>query len=237
MLKRVSMIAVAASFLVSVVASQADARGRGHGSSWVPKRAWKAVKRTAKLQLNSQAKLFKTTETRAHSLGLKGTISKAWIVGAKVPPTQGQLDPTFMPYSPRQAYFLVTKGENRRWQVTKLAGMGGRYLSKVDASSDNLRVGVGVAMGNPGKVGHGVEVSKAGRLSVTKGTQLAAKRNGSRTNTVYLKGQAMDHWGLSAKASLRAVLAGSSPSGSSIIKQIPVNFDQVMFAQPLTASR
>lgn len=235
MLKRVSMIAVAASFLVSVVASQADARGRGHGPSWVPKRAWKAVKRTAKLQLNSQAKLFKTTETRAHSLGLKGTISKAWIVGAKVPPTQGQ--PTFMPYLPKQAYYLVTKGQNRRWQVTKLAGMGGSYLSKVDASSDNLRVGVGVAMGNPGKVGHGVEVSNASRLSVTKGTQLAAKRNASRTNTVYLKGRAMDHWGLSAKANLQAVLAGSSPSGSSIIKQIPVDFGQVMFSQPLTASR
>jgi hypothetical protein len=233
-MKRVLMVAVAVTFMVGVLSSQADAR-RNRGPSWVPKRAWKAVERVAKQQFNTQAKLFKTVDTKSQSLGLKGTHGKAWIVGAKAP-TTGQPDYHFRPYSPKQAFFLVTKGSNRRYQVTKLAGMGS-YLSKVNAATDNPRVGCGVALGRPDKVGHGVEVSNASRVSVTKGTQLAAKRNGPRTNTVYVKGQANDRYGMDVTATLRASVPGSGWCGTPIPKNIPVSFSQVYFAQPMASAR
>jgi hypothetical protein len=235
-IKQLTMVVVAATFAMGLLSTHAEARGR-RGSTWVPQGAWKAVKRFAKQKYNTQAKLFKTTDTKAVSLGLKGAHSTAWVVGAKAPQRQ-QPNQGFMPYQPRQAFFLVTKGENRRWEVTPLAGMGGRYLTKVDGRTGDARVGVGVGLFNAGQVGHGVEVSNATRVTVTKGKQLAAKRNDALTQTVFLKGATnAGFWANSAKGTLRASVIGGGWCGTPIPKNIPVDFNQVLFARPLVAGR
>jgi hypothetical protein len=225
--------AVAAAMVLGALAPQAEAR-RGRGPTWVPGRAWKAVQRYAKKRYDPRAKLFKTHATRAHSLGLKGAVSKAWIVGARAPQRPRPPAPGFMPYKPRQTYYLVTKGKNRRWQVTPLAGMGS-YLTRVDAGGQNPRVGVGVALQSPGQVGHGVEVKNTLGLKVTRGTALARKRNGGSTHTVYLKGDTGGQKvATNARGTLRAYVGrGGRFGGVPLPREIDVNFSQVFFARPL----
>ena len=233
---RIGIVLVGAAFLLGIMTSGAEARKGNRGSSWVPNKAWRAVKKYATQKYDPRAKLFKTSVTKSQSCGLRGDKGKAWIVGAAlprrtqppgVPPRQG-----FMPYKPANSYFLVTKGSGNQYKVTPLAGMGG-YMSKVDAKADNARVGVGVGLFGVGQVGHGIEVSNARRLSVTKGTALAQKRRGNK-HTVFVKGDTGgQQWANDAKANLKASIRPEGWCATPINKNIPVHFSQVMFAQPM----
>jgi hypothetical protein len=233
-MKRLATLAVGFSFVASVFSVTAEARSSD--PTWVPKRAWQAVQRYASQKYDPAARLFKTTETKAQSLGLKGAHSNAYVVGARTP-ERPQPHLGIMPYKPSQTFYLVTKNDSRRWEVTPLAGMGG-YMTKVDAKADNPRVGVGVGLHTPGQVGHGVEVSNALRVDVTKGTALAAKRNRSLTHTVFVKGATEGSpYATNASATLRATVPSGGHFGVPYPKQIPVNFSQVFFAQPMAANR
>lgn len=228
---RVGVLFVGVTLLLACISVDAEARrGRKRSKGWVPQGAWNAVKKVARTQHDPSARVFKTRVTVQQSRGLKGTHSKAYIVGSKIKRQQRPPRFGFMPYKPQQSFYLVTKGSNRKWSVTPLAGMGGRYLSQVDARSSEPRVGVGVALGNPGKVGHGVEVKNARRLSVTKGTALAAKRSRGK-HTVYVKGDTNgQQWANDAKANLRASVTAGGWCGTPFPVNIPVSFNQVMFA-------
>jgi hypothetical protein len=194
------------------------------GPTWVPYRAWKAVERAAKAQFAPNVKLFKTDATKAHSLGLKGAHSSAWIVGAQVPirPMPG-----IMPCMPRQTYFLVTKNKKGHWETTQLDGMGS-YLSRVDALRENASVHVSVDMCLPGNACHGVEVANATRLQVTRGTALAFKNNSPTTQTVFLKGDrsTMPLWSPRAQANIRATVPPEGFCGTTMPRNIPVTFTQ-----------
>jgi hypothetical protein len=234
-LKKLGAVVVGAAFVLSALATDAEARRgrRNRGPTWVPNKAWRAVKTYARAHYDPQAKLFKTDATKAQSLGLKGAVSDAWIVGASCARQPNRPIHGFMPYKPQQTYYLVTKGQDRRWQVTQLAGMGS-YLSKVDAASDNPSVGVRVGLGIPSKVGHGVEVKNTRYLTVSKGTALAKKANGPTTHTVYVKGATPSSpYALGVEATLRAAVPPppGDRCGTAIPRSIPVHFTQVMFAR------
>ncbi len=236
---RFGVAALGAAFLFcTLLATDAEAR-RSKGSSWVPNKAWKAVKKYAKKRYDPGAKLFKTRTTKSQSRGLRGERGKAWIVGAAMPKrTQPPGVPRFgfRPYKPVNTYFLVTKGSKNRYEVTPLGGMGG-YMSKVDARADNPRVGVGVGLYSPGQVGHGVEVSNARSVKVTKGKALAQKRRGGR-HTVFLKGDTGgQRWASNAKANIKATCPSGGMCQPPKTKNIPVNFSQVYFARPMVAGR
>ncbi len=234
---RIGIAVVGAAFVLSVMAPTAEARKGRRGSTWVPNKAWKAVKKYARQKYDPRAKLFKTSTTKSQSRGLKGQKGRAWIVGAKAPPrAPGVPRQGFRPYKPANTYFLVTKGGNNKYQVTPLAGMGG-YMSKVDAKADQPRVGVGVGLFGTGQVGHGIEVANARRVSVTKGTALAQKRRGTK-HTVFVKGDTGgQQWAIDAKANLKASIRPGGWCATPINKNIPVHFSQVMFAQPMMANR
>jgi len=232
---RIGITIVGVAFVLSIMAPTAEARRAKRPSSWVPNKAWKAVKKYAQKRYDPRAKLFKTTVTKSQSRGLRGSNGKAWIVGAALPkrtqppgvPRQG-----FMPYKPANTYFLVTRGSGNQYSVTPLAGMGG-YMSKVDAKADNARVGVGVGLYSPGQVGHGIEVSNARKVSVTKGQALAQKRRGTK-HTVFVKGDTGgQQWAIDAKANLKASIRPDGWCATPINKDIPVHFSQVMFARPM----
>ena len=235
---KVATILVGAAFLLGLMTSGAEARKR-RGSTWVPNKAWNAVKKYARQKYDPRAKLFKTRTTKSQSRGLKGSNGKAWIVGAALP--KRTLPPGvpgigFRPYKPANTFFLVTRDSNRKYQVTPLGGMGG-YISKVNAKADQPRVGVGVGLFGTGQVGHGVEVSNSLRLQVTRGTTLATKRNSSTRQTVFIKGDTGgQQWANNADANIRATAAiGGRYGGVPIPKDIPVKFSQVMFARPMAS--
>jgi len=237
---RIAVATLGVAFLFSILATDAAARRRGRGSSWVPNKAWKAVKKYAQKRYDPRAKLFKTKLTKSQSRGLKGPKGKAWIVGAAMPKRTGPPGAPprfgFRPYKPVNTYYLVTKGAKNRYEVTPLDGMGG-YMSKVDARKDNPRVGVGVGFSTPGQAGHGVEVSNATRVKVTKGKALASKRRGLK-HTVFLKGDTGgQRWAIDAKANIKATCPSAGMCQPPKTKDIPVNFSQVMFARPMVAGR
>ncbi len=234
---RIGIVVVGAAFFFGMLTSTAEAR-RGGRSGWVPNKAWRSVKKYARQKYDPRAKLFKTKVTKSQSRGLRGVKGKAWIVGAALPKrTQPPGMPPrfgFRPYKPVNTYFLVTRGANNRYEVTPLDGMGG-YMSKVDAKADNARVGVGVGLYTPGQVGHGIEVSNARRLSVSKGTALAQKRRGNK-HTVFVKGDTGgQQWATNAKANLKASIRPDGWCATPINKDIPVHFSQVMFARPMAS--
>jgi hypothetical protein len=242
-IKRLVTGVACAAMLLGMMSTQADAR-RGHrrSSTWVPNGAWKAIEKYAQTKFHPQAKLFKTDTTKADSMHLRGTNGgRAWIVGAKAPqqrPIHG-----FMPYLPRQTYFLATRTKGHRWTVTPLAGMGG-YKSTVDAKADNARVHVGVGLFTPKSVGHGVEVqNSSGMVNVRTGTELARKGRSVQSQTVYVKGatqqQRPGYISLGTQANLTAMVRPPAGSwcGTPVPKDIPVNFSQVFFATGAQAQR
>lgn len=221
------MIFAAALLLGALVVSQARAE---RGAGWVPYRAWKAVEKAAQAQFDPNAKLFKTTATKADSAGLQGAHGEAWIVGAQRGTSASPPVPGFMPYLPQQTFFLVTKTDTGRWRATQLGGMGS-YLSKVDAYGENPAVHVPVGLGNPATVCHGVQVDNAARLIVTQGTPLASKSNSAKTQTVFLKGDAGGQpYANEATAKITAYTPSVGWCGTGAIREIPVTLSQVFFA-------
>jgi hypothetical protein len=207
-----------------------SARVEARGGDWVPKRAWRAVKKAARQQYSPAAKLSKTPTTIEQSRGLNGQHGKAWIVRATAPtPAPRPGGPSFV-YHPEKVHYLVTKNAQNRWQATQLNDIGG-YLNKVDANRvEPVRAAVG--LGAAASAATGVKVQHATALQVTQGTQLAAKRNDSLTQTVYLKGAAASRWGMSSKATVEAkrFTGWGHPGQLPTYSTIPVDISNVMFA-------
>jgi len=173
--------------LVWSVTATAAAGGKKHrGPDWVPYRAWKAVEKVAHKGFNPEARLFKTKLTKQDSRGLAGKYSQAFIVGARRPDDVQKPDLHFMPFRPKQVFYLVTKNSRKHWKVTPLATI---WRNKVDAASKHARAGFGVGFNNPADVCGAVEIQNAAQVKVTQGTQLAHKAMGENKHLVFMQGK------------------------------------------------
>jgi hypothetical protein len=191
--------------LLATLTGPAEAR-----SGWVPKNAWRAVKKAAKL--------FKTNVTMQQSRGLQGRHARAYIVGARARLSD--------PLRPAQKYYLVTKNkQSLRWEVTPLAR--GDFVDRIDGNNPGASVNVPVFR-EASKVGHGVEVRNVAAVTVSEGSLLARKQRG-RNFTLYVQGQPL-HGGAgstAARATLRAK-SNSFPNPGPLptFNEIPVHFGQ-----------